>query len=129
MRAGIAVVGLEQRVHAEAFADGAEQCQKSHSECAAQQKPVAPHRCADAGGRQPHPKAQVLGVAELRLDGPAAGGGGVHHPPSPPPGARGPTPRGPSPPCAHATPPTPPPPPRPDTRAAQPSGAAPPPPP
>jgi hypothetical protein len=67
------VLDLSSRVHAEAFADCAEQRQQRDREGADQQQTVAPHRLADASGRQPHAEAQILGVAELRLDGPAAG--------------------------------------------------------
>ena len=38
-----------------------------------QQQPVAAHWLADACGGQAHAKLQILGVAELRLDGPALG--------------------------------------------------------
>ena len=38
-----------------------------------QQQPVAAHWLADACGGQAHAELQILGVAELRLDGPALG--------------------------------------------------------
>lgn len=71
--AGFTRVGLQQPVHAEAFADRAEQSEQRGGEGADQQQPVAPHRLTNSRGRQPHTKAQGLGVAERRPNRPALG--------------------------------------------------------
>ena len=71
MGSGLAGIGFERLVHAEALADFAEQRQQRDGEGADQQQPVAAGGLADAGGRQPPAAAEILGVADLRLDGPA----------------------------------------------------------
>lgn len=58
--AGLAGVGPERTVHAEAFADGAKQRQPGDGKGADQQQPVVPHRLADPGGGQPHAEEQFL---------------------------------------------------------------------
>ena len=71
MGAGLAGVALQQPVPAQALADRAGQGQQGHGEGAHQQQVVAPRGLADAGGRKLHAEPQALGVADLRLDGPA----------------------------------------------------------
>jgi hypothetical protein len=73
MSARIAGVELQQAVHAETFANGAQQCQQRGGEGADEQQAVTAHRLTDAGGREAHAKLQILGVTELWLDGPAPG--------------------------------------------------------
>src|SRR3954452_18216869 len=55
--AGFAGVGFQQPVHAEAFADRAQQGEQRGGEGADQQQSVAPHGLADARGGQPHAEA------------------------------------------------------------------------
>src|SRR3954452_12742286 len=68
--ARLAGVGLEKPVHAEALADRAQQGEQGSRKGADQKQPVAPGRLADASGAEPHAKAQVFRIAEVRLDRP-----------------------------------------------------------
>src|SRR5271155_5435800 len=71
--AGFACVGLQEPIHAEAFANSSQQSQHRGCERADQQQPVASRRITDAGSGQSHTKPEVLGVTECRLDRPALG--------------------------------------------------------
>jgi hypothetical protein len=57
-------------VHAEAFAGGAEQGEQNDGKGIEQQQPVAPLGVCDADRSEAHAEAQILGIAEARLDTP-----------------------------------------------------------
>ena len=64
---------LKQSIHAEAFASCAEHCRRHHCESVDQGQSVAPGWFADTCGAKPHAKPQILGTADIRLDGPTFG--------------------------------------------------------
>ena len=73
VRARLAGVRFQQAIHAKAFAHRAKQRQQGCGEGADQQQPIAALRLTDARRRQAHAEAQVLGIAELRLNRPPSG--------------------------------------------------------
>jgi hypothetical protein len=75
MGAGFRGIGLEQPVHAECLAGGAEHGEQGDGKGVNEQQTVAAGGFADPGGAEPPAEAQVLGIAEMGFDAPTPGVG------------------------------------------------------